>query len=317
MIRQTIVASCVLVLMLAGIARGQETAKELDALLKQTAPSIVTVKVVLKTEIAMMGQVQDQESRLELQGVVVDPKGLIMLSNAPISGERMMEMMGGMGGGMQFDIKVTPVEFKVVVEREEEEYEAFLAAKDTKLDLAFIQVEGLGERALQAVVFGKRVKPAIGERVFSVTRMKKGYDYAPYFESSRIGGAITKPRKAWILDGGLSGFGLPVLARSGDTIGVLTTISSGVKDDSGAGGPLGVGGLMRMLSGGGTAAAVGGFVLPGSVVKAVIAQAMKQAEEVAAERAAAAEKASKEEAEEGDKKPDDKPSEGESKDDGF
>jgi len=74
-------------------------------------------------------------------------------------------------------------ESKVVVEREEKEYEAFLAATDSKVKLAFLKIEDLGDRKLAAVDFGSPVDAAIGQTVVALGRQKKGYDYAPFVEA--------------------------------------------------------------------------------------------------------------------------------------
>jgi S1-C subfamily serine protease len=269
---------------LAALARpaGAQQADELAALLERTAPSVVTVKVVIKTEVMMMGQAQNEETRTDLQGVVVDGGGLVMISNAEISEDRMKEALSAIPSAAMMDFKVTPTDFKVVFGNEQEEHSAFLVAKDTKLDLAFIQVENLAERELAPISFAESVKPGIGDDVVSISRLKKGYDYAPYFSSARISGAIRKPRKAWTVDGDLAGYGLPVFSTAGDVVGVLITLAPTTVEESAAGG---FGGLMRLMRGSGMDTGVGTFILPGKVVNGLIEQARNRAREMQAEEA--------------------------------
>ena len=61
-------------------AHGDTEATRFAALLRDTAPAFVTVKVVTKTSMQMGGKSADQESRVEVPGVVVDAGGLIMAS---------------------------------------------------------------------------------------------------------------------------------------------------------------------------------------------------------------------------------------------
>lgn len=266
--------------------RADEEASQLQTLVEKTAPAVASLRVVLKTEYKGGGASRDQESRLTMQGVVVTPDGLLMLSNTPFSTKRMMEMMGAEGMIEDLGMKITPVAFKVSFPGDEKEYDAFLAATDTNLDLAFVKVEGLEGKTLAVVDFGSAVNPTIGQRVVAVSRLSKGYDYAPYFQSGRVVGEITKPRRAWILEGGISEFGLPVFTTSGEVIGVLTTVPSGVKDEGlGDSMSMGFSFLMRMLGGGGGGVAGGVFVVPGATVKSVIERAAAKAVEVAAERA--------------------------------
>lgn len=280
--------SIALMIVLMALSRpaGAQQADALAALLDRTAPSIVTVKVVIKTEVMMMGQAQNEETRTDLQGVVVGDGGLVMISNAEISEDRMKDALSGIPQASMMEFTVTPTDFKVVFGNEQEEHPAFLVAKDTKLDLAFVQVEDLGGRELVPVGFADSVKSGIGEEVVAISRLKKGYDYAPYFAAARISGAIRKPRKAWTIDGELAGYGLPVFTVSGDVMGVLVTLTPTTTEESAGGG---FGGLMRLMRGGGMDTGVGTFILPGKVVDGLIEQAKTKAVEMLAEQAEAAE----------------------------
>jgi hypothetical protein len=267
---------------LAPRARADDEASQLVGLVDKISPAIATVRVVLKTEFKFGGQGQDNESKLTLQGVVVDPTGLIIVSNSPFNTSRMSEMFGGGASSEGFGMKMTPTSFKVVFGREEKEYDAFLAATDTKIDLAFIKVEGLSDRKLPFVDFSASETPSLGQKVVGVSRLGKGYDYAPYFESARVSGEINKPRKAWMVDGGLGELGLPVFTPTGEVVGVLSTVPSGVKEED-SDDSMGFSMMMRLFGGGG--GGMGAFILPGPTVKAVIEQASRRAVEVAAERA--------------------------------
>ncbi len=283
MIRKSI-ALCIAGVALLTLPRAG-LAQDIAGLLEKAAPCIVTVKVVIKTEFSMMGQAQNEESRSELQGVVVHDSGLIMISNAGISADRAMEAISGLGNPMlaNMDITMTPTDFAVIFGNEEEEHDAFLVAKDTKLDLAFLQVQGVTDRELVTVNFAEGVKPAVGDTVVAISRLKKGYDYAPFATTARVSGAIRKPRKAWIVDGSMSSYGLPVFSSSGDVVGVLITLAPTTTDDSGGSG---FGSMMRMMRGGGLDAGVGTFILPAKVVNGLIKQSLAKVQELLDEQAA-------------------------------
>ncbi len=269
---------------MAASARADEQGAQIQALIDKQAAPICTVKAVIKTEMKFGGQSQDQESRITLSGVCVDPDGIVMLSNMPLSPNRAMEMFGGgREGGDQFNMKASATGFKVTFEKEEKEYDAFLAATDTKLDLAFIKLEGLEGRKLPFVDFSSGTEAAIGQQVATVARLQKGYDYAAYIQTSRVTGAIAKPRKAWLLEGGVSELGLPVYSMTGQVIGVLTTIPAAGKDDSGDD-SASFAMFMRMMSGGGMKMG-GSFLVPAAPVNGVIELAKQRAVTVAAERA--------------------------------
>lgn len=243
-------------------------------LLEKVAPSVVTVKIVVKMEMNFGGQGNDQEQRQESQGIVVGADGLVMLTYDPFRSDEG-------GGDNGFQIKRTPTEIKVVFENDEKEFEAEIVATDKKLGLAFVKIKDLEGRAVAPVAFADEADGAMGDKVYAVSRLSKGYDYAPFVSNGIINGAIKKPRKALMVQGGLGGPGLPVYTKDGTVLGVMTTIESGIEDDDGGGfSPF------RMFGGGG-----GGrpFVLPAKVVGKLVEQAAKQAQELGKE---------------GDKKPD-------------
>jgi hypothetical protein len=264
-------------------ARADEEGDQLQSLLKNQAPTIVTVKAMLKATVKGGGQSQDQESPMTMQGVVVTPDGLVMVSNLAFSPTRAMELMGRGGGAEAADYKVTPSQIKVIFAGEDKEYDAFLAATDANLDLAFIKVEGLGDRKLAAVDFGSAIPVTVGQKIIGITRLQKGYDYAAYYQSGRITGEINKPRKAMMMEGSLSGLGLPVYSLTGQPVGVLSTVVAGSADEASAAGA-GFSMMLRFITGG-SGGGGSAFILPGSTVKAVIDQASKRAADLAVERA--------------------------------
>lgn len=239
----------------APIAGGDAFAKLIEA----KAPSIVTVSMVVKTEISFNGQSQNQESREELTGVVVDKSGLIMADYAAFNSE-----MGEEAG--QFQAKRTPTEMKVVFESEEKEYDAELVATDKKLGLAFVKIKSLEGREPVAVSFADAAEPEIGDEVVAVARLEKGYDYAPYYSTAHVSGKLKKPRKALMVDDSLADVGLPVFTLDGKIVGVMAAVESNVEKQER--------GFPFFMGGGGRR-----FLLPGRVIEKVIEQAMTQAAE--------------------------------------
>ena len=270
--------------LLTNSARADDVSAQIQSLVAKQSAAIVTVKAVLKMQTKGGGASQSSESRTEMQGVVVDSSGLIMVSSVPFSPEKLMEMMGMPKEASSDGPKITPTDFKVIFERDEKEYPAFLAATDTTLGLTFIQITDLAGRALTPVTFADAPAPALGDSVFALSRLSKGYDYALFYESARVSGAIAKPRAALMLDGGISELGLPIFTLSGAPVGVLTNVAAGVSSgDSNEATSMRL--MMRLFGGGGGGNRPGVFVVPNSVVSPVIAQAKARATEIAAQRA--------------------------------
>ncbi len=264
---------CGVALLATTAAHAQDVGAQSAQVLQRRAPSIVTVKIVLKTEINVMGQTQEREERIQVQGAVVDASGLVMFSNSSISASQLQEALSGMmedegQGGLE--IKTDPSDIKVVFGDEDEEFPAALVATDQRLDLAFVQVQELGDKKPVAIELPDDATPALGQTIVSVSRLNEGYDYAAYFETALVVGEITKPQKAFMVSGEASGVGLPVFAPSGDVVGVLTVLASGMRPQGG--------GLMEAMGGeNAMASAFQAFVLPTKQVKALIAQAKERA----------------------------------------
>ncbi|MEP6756732.1 MAG: serine protease, partial [Chthonomonadales bacterium] len=216
--------------------RADDEAMQVQALMDKTAPAIVTVKSILKSAAKGDGQGQDSESPIAMQGVVVSADGLVMLTNLAFAPARAMELVGRGGGAEAGAMKVNPTNIKVMFAGDDKEYDAFLAATDTTLDLAFVKIEGLGDKKLAFVDFTVSGMATVGQRVLSIARLQKGFDYAPFYQSGRICGMISKPRKALMLEGSIASFGLPIFAITGEPIGVLSTVVAGSSDDASAAG---------------------------------------------------------------------------------
>jgi len=246
------------------------------SVLARWSPAIVTIRVVLATSFAAGGSSQDSESTAEFNGVVVDPSGLVMTNNAAFTPPDLFN--ASEAGG--FRMRITPRDFKVVFDKDDKEYPAFLAATDKKLGLAFVQIQELGDKKLTVVDFAAEPDIAIGDEVVGLSRLGKGFDHAAYYRTTTIAGEIKKPRKAWIVDRAPAADGHPVFDRQGRVLGAMVKIASGIKSSALHGG---LGAMLSGLSGGSTAGPRS-FLLPGNVVGRIVKQAKAQAAKRMAEK---------------------------------
>ncbi len=268
--RMMVLAAAATILAASGAAEaGQADASAYKALLEEKADLLVSVKFVLKQEISMSGRsMGNDESTKEVSGVVVDPTGLVLMSNTTLG--------GGMGGLMrrnpQLSIKTEPSDFKVIFPGETKEYDAILGAKDSKLNLAFVQIKDLEGREIRWASFEKAAKAEIGQTLVGVNRLGKGFDYAPYFARAMVTGEVKQPRPMFVIRGDFSGEGLPLFTNEGKVAGILSMQEGASGAESGGGG-----GLLGMLGGGG--GNMGVFMIPAETVNATITMASKQARE--------------------------------------
>lgn len=255
-------------------------------LLERYAPAVVGVEAVMRAEMRMGGESQEQEGKVELVGAVVDPSGLVMVWNSSISTTRLQEMLAATSGpqGGDFGVRMEPVSFHVVRPGSDERHAAFLAASDSQLDVAFLQLEPPPAEPLPAISFAEVGEVAVGQDVYAVTRLGATFDRAAHYAPLEVLGTLAKPRRGWIVGGDPSALGQPVFDAAGRPVGVLATVISTVPRDAGlfpwGGGSFGESGRH--------AGPIGVFLLPAAPVARAIELSKARAAELLEERREAA-----------------------------
>ncbi len=187
--------------------------------LKACSGNLVCVKYVLE-----IGTEDDaMEVSGEVTGSLVDPSGLVMIPGSSLH--------AGIGEGESQAPKMKASNFVVVFPDDDKEYDAVLAATDTKLNLAFLAPAGLGDRKIECVDFSARAgTPSLGAELVGVDRLGKGFDYAPYFEKYVVSGEVRQPRPMYVLSCSMSILGLPIYDLSGRPVGVITEQTDSGRD---------------------------------------------------------------------------------------
>ncbi len=240
-------------LVLSPPARADEP---LEALIAAHADSIVTVKFVLSVQIPSHGE---REIPGTSTGVVVDATGLVVLSDRDLNPHFRMPQ------GQGLEIHATPTNVRVLFPGDPKEYESVVGATDTTLGLAFVRIKDLGDRKVSPVDLANAGEVAIGDRLYGVSRLDQGFDYAPWCDSVQVVGHITKPRKLWMIRGGFTEIGQPLYRADGTVVGFIVA--------------------QEAVGGGRTLP----FLLPLQVAVSTIERAGKQAEQVLQEEREAAE----------------------------
>ena len=255
--------SAVAILLAAPFAgAGEGEASVHQKVLAAKADTVVNIKCVLKMQITMQGQSRDQEQNLEVRGVLVGDQGLVLTSNTNFGG-----IPESVRKRYQVEVKATPVELKILFGNEIEEYDAQLVARDSNLNLAFIQILDLKGREVKGVDMRTGIDPEVGRELIGVSRMARGFDCAPTVGQVFVTAKLEKPRKMWAVSGNFSELAHPVYNTDGQLVGVLS-IQEGSEGVDEGGGMMG-GGNENVLA----------VILPLSD----IVRSLKQAEERAAE----------------------------------
>lgn len=202
----------------------------IEALFKDRAPSVVCVKFVLTITFSAGGESQKHEQNSEARGILIDKGGLVMLANDHFS-IQLPPQMRRRGGG----IESSPGKVKVLFGNEAKEHDAVIVARDSNLNVAFVQILDLEGHEVSPIDLTKAVETKIGAGLLGITRMGRGFDCAPQFGRVLITGKVEKPRAMWAVASNFNGLGLPVFDASGGVVGVLASQegSEGVDDDRG------------------------------------------------------------------------------------
>lgn len=196
-------AAAATVALLAGSARAGEEEADYAKLMQAKAPTVVTVKSVIKVSWSG-GENERNDERI---GAVVDASGVVMMQN-------------WLGTQATSRFKVSPTSIRVLFDGDEKEYDAVLGALDSKLGLAFVRVKDLAGKKIAAVDLSEGVETKLGDEVFGVLRTDEGFDHALYFGTGRIVGQVSKPRAMWLLSG-FSPVGHPLYTPAGKVVGVV------------------------------------------------------------------------------------------------
>lgn len=214
---------------------------------------VVTVKVVIKIE--FMGR--SEEKRLESRGMLVSDTGLVITDAGVVD----PNVTVNANGHQVDDVSASAEDIKVVFGNEEEEQDAFLVGKDSKLGFAFLQVRDFDatKRSIPIPDFDHARDPQVGAVYVTPNRLAKGFDYAPFFSFGWITGEVRKPRKGFLLSSGTYN-GLPAYDLDGNLIGAHAQMQASVGQGSQA------------------------VLLKGPVVAAAIDQAKKRATQMLEEQ---------------------------------
>jgi S1-C subfamily serine protease len=197
---------------------------DFDKLIADHANAIVTVKFVLKMQLGGMG---DREEETEAFGVMMQPDGLVLISNAQIGG--FVSMMGRSRG---MEVNVKPTNIKVLVGDDTVGVDAQLIARDTELDLAWIKIDKPADKGYPVLDFAQSAEPRTGEHVYQLAREGRFFDRVPAVTEFRIGAVTKKPRHLFLP--GTQNLGMPIFNAAGKLVGVTILQFAGEEESSGS-----------------------------------------------------------------------------------
>lgn len=181
---------------------------EYERLLKMHAPALVTIKYVEKTQ----GSYGDFQGEKEITGVMIEPTGLVLCSNTQL------------GRSSRYWGRSVPTEIKILSGDDTEGLDAKFVARDTELDLAWLQIKEPGERKFPCLDLssapGDPVRPKLGERLLTMGVMGKYFGKKVLVTEGYVAGRTSKPRELYVSRGEMDNDpGLPVFTPRGRLVG--------------------------------------------------------------------------------------------------
>jgi S1-C subfamily serine protease len=182
-------------------------------LMDSVGPAMVTIKFVMKIEGGRGGGDEGQD--MEVTGLMIEPTGLVLVSNIK---------MGGFASRM--GMTANPTNIRVLVGDDTEGVKAKILARDSDLDLCWVQVDDdkAKGKSYTSIDFAGGTNAALGDRLFLVQRMGKFFDHALSVSEGRIGGTAKKPRSLMIPTGFSAGprdlLGTAMFNADGKVIGL-------------------------------------------------------------------------------------------------
>lgn len=192
-------------------ASAQASPETIRSMVAARLDATVIVKFIMKSDDGSSGS----DSETEVIGTMIDAKGLVLLSNTSMGG-----MASRFGGGM------TPTDLKVLIGDDTKGLEAKLIARDSELDLCWVQINTPAEIPFKNLdITAPAVSANTGDFLYTVTKGGKFYDRTPIAREIRMIGKASKPRDLMLVGSeGFPGFGMPVYNNKGDCVGFTALI---------------------------------------------------------------------------------------------
>ncbi len=240
--------------------RARQQKKELiSKLMDQHAPCIVTLEFIAKESFGG----QEQKYEMEAPGVMVSPDGLVLTANSRLQGLGSLTARMRGGGPARMMPQSDAEDIKIIIgDDDSEKYEAKLVARDSDLDLAWVQIADTKGQSFKYVDFQDSAQLELGDSYYTISRMGARFDRVPQVSSSSIAAVVQNPRPL-LVGSGTTSWGGPVFGADGKVAGFVIT----QPPEPGEQGAMSLESMMNM----------GGFIQPAKK----IVKAMEQAREIA------------------------------------
>lgn len=222
---QTVLVTAVVVAIVSGLACAQMSPDAGRQALSKVDAAVVSVRVVTKMTTAMEGrEAAKEDHEVEVTGCVIDPKGLTAVSLSMTDPAAMYEgMFEGMADmpDVKFQSEITDLKIRYA---EGSEVSAEVAIRDKDLDVAILRPKTALAAPVAAVDLSGAAAANLLDQLLVVSRRGKAVSYATIAQVKPVVGMLTKPRKMYLMQGGLDElqreFGSLVVNSDGKPVGL-------------------------------------------------------------------------------------------------
>jgi len=230
--------STTLLCMALSIAMADDIADAARSVSARHAKAVITVELVLKQQMTMLGRSShEEESKSEVIGALIDPKGLTVISLASMdpSSILMGSVTSTMGmGAFNFDMQTEVASARLLLD-DGSELPARVVLRDPDLDLAFIRPEQKPEAPLPHIDLSAAAEPRLLDTLVTLNRLGQLGRRGQSIGLGRVEAVVSKPRTFYVPTQSLSALfslGCPAFTLDGKIVGLWVVRSAKTQTNS-------------------------------------------------------------------------------------
>lgn len=215
-----VVALGVLIVSSAAFA-ADDAAVAAKAIFDKYASAVVKVSMVFKTQVSMEGRgAENEESKSESIGTIIDPSGLTVVSLFQTSPEEQFKSMGyGDEKGVKMTAETTDVKIRLA---SGQEIPAKIVLRAEDLDLTFIRPSEKLATPSPYIDLTQSTKLNVLDQIVNLDRLGRVAGRVPSVSLDRVLAVIEKPRTFYVPATGGS-LGSPIFNLEGKVAGILVS----------------------------------------------------------------------------------------------
>jgi len=213
--------TCAMISLCPAVFAADEAAAAAKAVCAKYAGAVVKVSMVFKTQVSMEGRgAENEESKTEVIGTIIDPSGLTVVSLYQSSPEEQFRSMGyGDEKGIKLTAETTDVKIRLGTGQE---LPAKIVLRSEDLDLSFIRPAVKPATPLPYVDLTQSCKLEALDQIVNLDRLGKVAGRIIAVSLDRVLAVIEKPRTFYV-PANSGSLGSPIFSLDGKIAGIIVS----------------------------------------------------------------------------------------------